>query len=134
MIDLGARRKLRRFLFSYRFLFVSLLNFLAGNLIFTFLWLINANVFAYWQIAFITTVLASIFSFQTQSRIVLRKNSTLGLINLRYLIFQIVGLASSIAFVPSFAQFFSVNLLLIQLIWSALFSVFMFIFLIFKRD
>ena len=107
--------------FGLRLLSVSFLNYLFGNLLFAFLWNVSTGNFAYWKIAIISTFLASVFSYQTQSRYILKIPAET-LVNLRYVAFQLLGLAFAILAVPSISRSWQLNIVIVQFGWSAFFS------------
>lgn len=133
MPSLEFLNRVKDSLFSIRFIAVSLLNYSAGYLIFTFLWLLTSHLLTYWQVACISTFLASIFSFQTQNRLILRRKNFMAIVNLRYITLQVTGLLLGIALVPFVGTYFSLSILFVQFIWSAFFSILAFLTLFCKR-
>lgn len=116
--------------FGFRFLSVSILNYLAGNLFFSNLWLAFGNILAFWLIVVILTVLASIFSYQTHSRISLKKQKIRKLVDFNYLIFQFISLILGILLIPQLAQFFGVNFIFMYFLWSGFASLVILLILI----
>jgi hypothetical protein len=109
--------------FGIRLLLVSISNYLFGNLLFVILWRFFNNYLAYWEIAFVSTCISSIFSYQTQSRVTLRLE--LGsIINLQYVSFQITALLLSILVVPTISDYFGLNIIIVQFGWSGICSLF----------
>jgi hypothetical protein len=107
--------------FGLRLLLVSISNYLFGNLLFAALWNFFHNHLAYWEIAFVSTCIASVFSYQTQSRLILRLKMG-SIVNFQYVAFQITGLLLSILVVPAISDHFRINIIIVQFGWSALFS------------
>ena len=104
--------------FGFRFLSVSILNYLAGNLFFSTLWLVFGNILAFWLIVGISTFLASIFSYQTHRRISLKTQKIRKLVDFKYLIFQFISLILGILLIPQLAQFFRANSIFVYFLWS----------------
>lgn len=100
---------------------VSVCNYLFGNFLFALLWGLSDRHFAYWEIATVSTCLSSVFSYQTQSRLILRQG-TESFINLYYVSFQLLGLAFAILAVPSISGLLQMNIVIIQFGWSAFYS------------
>ena len=107
--------------FGMRLVLVSLGNYLFGNFLFALLWGLSDGYFAYWEIAIVSTCLSSVFSYQTQSRLILRQG-TESFINLNYVSFQLLGLAFAILAVPSISRLLQMNIVIIQFGWSAFYS------------
>lgn len=104
-----------------RLIVVSACNYLFGNSLFALLWTVLGDRLKYWGVAVLCTCIASIFSFQTQARIVLRQ-TIVSFINFRFISFQLLGLTLAIIFVPRIADAFNVSIVIIQFGWSAFFS------------
>jgi hypothetical protein len=107
--------------FGLRLILVSLCNFLFGNILFAFLWIFLHQYFAYWGIAIVCLILASIFSYQTQSRLILGRE-TGPFINFLYITFQLLGLFLAILLVPVISDRLRLSIILIQFGWSACYS------------
>jgi len=107
----------------FRFTLVAALNFGVGFLIFSILWVTFHTVVNYFVIALVATLLASVWSYQTQNRFLLKRNILKSIISWQYLILQLSGLLLSSIAVPLITQTKSLNLLLVQLAWSFVFSV-----------
>jgi hypothetical protein len=107
--------------FGIRLFAVSTVNYFFGNVLFIILWRFFGGYLEYWQIAIICTGLASVFSFQTQSRFVLRIETT-SFFNPRYTTFQLIGLLIAITTVPAMSSHFKLDIILVQFAWSAFFS------------
>ena len=107
--------------FGIRLMIVSACNYLFGNFLFALLWTVLGEKLRYWGVAVLCTCIASIFSFQTQARFILRQ-SIVSFINLRFISFQLLGLTLAIILVPRFADAFNVNIVIIQFGWSAFYS------------
>jgi len=88
-----------KFGFSLRLLVVSMCNYVFGNILFAFIWSFTNRAAEYWEIAIVCTFISSVFSYQTQSRIIL-KNQIDAIINFKYSSFQLIGLAIAILIVP----------------------------------
>jgi hypothetical protein len=116
--------------FGFRFLSVSILNYLAGNLFFSTLWLVFDNTLAFWLIVVISTLLASIFSYQTHRRISLRTQKIKKIVDFKYLIFQFINLFLGILLIPQLAQFFGVNIVLAYFLWTGFASLIILMILI----
>jgi len=116
--------------FGFRFLSVSILNYLAGNLFFSTLWLVFDNTLAFWLIVVISTLLASIFSYQTHRRISLRTQKIKKIVYFKYLIFQFINLFLGILLIPQLAQFFGVNIVLAYFLWTGFASLIILMILI----
>jgi hypothetical protein len=126
MPKLNGQGGFKSSLFSFRFVLISLLNFTFGYSAFTVLWLWGNSFFSYWQIACASTLFSSIFSFQSQSRFVLRKRESIVLVKPSYIFLQFVGLVINIVVVPLLSDSYEINILLAQFFWSSFFSVFIF--------
>lgn len=107
--------------FGIRLFSVSIINYLFGNIMFAILWKTCGGYLMYWQIAIVCTFLASLFSFQTQSRFIL-KQETKSFFNPRYTLFQLFGLLISIIAVPALTSYSKLDLVVVQFLWSAFFS------------
>jgi hypothetical protein len=107
--------------FGFRLFVVSAVNYFFGNVLFAILWRTFGSYLEYWKIAITCTVIASIFSFQTQSRYLLRIE-TRSFFNPRYTIFQLIGLLIAIGVVPAMSLYFKLDIILVQFAWSAFFS------------
>jgi len=107
--------------FGFRVVGVSICNYLFGNILFALSWGIFHSHFVYWQIAIACTFISSIFSYQTQSRLILRRQ-TGPIINYRYIAFQLLGLALAILLVPAISNKFELSVILLQFAWSAFYS------------
>jgi hypothetical protein len=118
--------------FGFRLLVVSIANYLFGNFLFALLWIISAQRESYWVIAIISTFFASMFSYQTQSRGILR-TTTQSVINLRYISFQLFGLAFAIVVIPSISSFWQIDIIFVQFGWSAFFSLISLLLLIKRK-
>ena len=116
--------------FGFRFLSVSILNYLAGNLFFSNLWLAFGNILAFWLIVVISTLLASIFSYQTHRRISLRAQKIRKIVDFKYLIFQFINLFLGILLIPQLAQFFGVNIIFAYFLWTGFASLIILMILI----
>jgi hypothetical protein len=108
--------------FSVKFLAVSGINFLAGYLIFSLVWLALSQYVNYLSVAAIATVLASIWSFQTHNRVTLERTSIKNFVSAQYMSFQVVAVFLSSLIVPKAATSMGLNLLVVQLFWSLLMS------------
>lgn len=106
-----------------RLVVVSAVNFFFGNVLFAILWKFCGSHSEYWQIAVVCTCLASVFSFQTQSRYLLGVE-TRSYFNPRYTTFQLFGLLIAITTVPAMSIRFKIDIILVQFFWSAFFSLF----------
>ena len=102
-----------------RFLLVGALNYLFANLAFAFFWSFFQDVLGYVPIAYFVTLLSTFFSFMMQNyftwasqKFDLRKF-------LNFLIFQMLITSVSIFIVPNLSELISINLILTQVIWSA---------------
>jgi hypothetical protein len=107
--------------FGIRLFAVSSVNYLFGNLLFAILWRYLGAHLEYWLVAIICTAMASVFSFQTQSKYLLRIE-TRSFFNPRYTLFQLIGLLIAIYTVPTISSHFKLNIILVQFAWSAFFS------------
>ena len=134
MLKFRRLKKICDSLISTRFLSVSILNYSVGYLTFAASWGLLSDLLEFWQIACISTLLSSIFSHQTQNRLILQRGGPIAIINPWYILLQFIGLLSSIVLVPSSAEIFSLNILFVQFIWSAFFSIFVFLTLLFKKN
>jgi hypothetical protein len=105
-----------------RFAFVSALNFGVGYLIFSLLWVTFHSVLNYFLISFFSTLLASVWSYQTQNRFTLKRSTLKSLVSWQYLILQVLGLVLGALVVPAITQTTNLNLLIVQLAWSFVFS------------
>jgi hypothetical protein len=123
MPKLNGQDGFKSSLFSFRFILISLLNFTFGYSAFAVLWLLGNSFFTYWQIACLSTLFSSIFSFQSQSRFVLRKKGSLVLVQPSYIFLQFFSLVINIVVVPFLSDFYKINILLAQFFWSSFFSV-----------
>lgn len=104
--------------FGIRFLSVSILNYLVGNLFFSILWIALEKIFAFWQIVIVSTLLASIFSYQTHRRISLRTRKIGKVMDFKYLIFQFLNLILGILLIPELAQIFQISFIIVYFLWS----------------
>lgn len=118
--------------FGVRLLVVSIFNYLFGNCLFAVLWAVLGDRFKYWGVALLCTCISAIFSFQSQVRFVLRQ-TLVSFINFRFVSFQLLGLTLGIFFVPKFADFFNVSIVIIQFGWTAMFSLLSLLMLMQKR-
>ena len=109
--------------FVFRMFLVSGINYLFGNSVFALLWGIFKLKFQYWEIATLSTILAAIFSYQTQSRFILKNENLNSFVNSRFVGFQLLGLALSILMVPLLASSLRINIVFSNFIWSAFFSI-----------
>lgn len=107
----------------FRFTLVSALNFGVGFLIFSLLWITFYSVLSYFVIALLSTLLASVWSYQTQNRFILKRNNLNSIVSWQYLILQTSGLLLSTLCVPAITQTTNLNLLIVQLVWSFVFSI-----------
>lgn len=107
----------------YRLVFVSAINYLFGNVTFAGIWTVSKNYFMYWQVAVLSTFIASIFSFYTQSRFIFSRNQDRRFISWRYILFQIIGLFGGVLFIKNILILGEFNIILLQFIWSGAFSV-----------
>jgi hypothetical protein len=107
----------------FSFTLVSALNFCVGFLIFSLLWFAFQTELHYFVIALLSTLLASVWSYQTQNRFLLKRKTLKSLISWQYLLLQTSGLLLSTIAVPAITQATNLNLLLIQLAWSFVFSI-----------
>jgi hypothetical protein len=114
--------------FGLRLVLVSISNYLFGNLLFALTWMTFGSQLKYWEIAFLCTCVASIFSFQTQSRFIL-KHQAIRYVNFRFILFQLLGLALAIIFVPQIALSFKMNIVVAQFGWSGFYSLISLLFL-----
>ena len=124
------KKNLFRGEFRFRFLSVSILNYLAGNLFFSTLWLVFGDILAFWLIVIISTLLASIFSYQTHRRISFRTQKIRKVVDFKYLIFQFINLFLGILLIPQLAQFFGVNIILVYFLWTGFASLIILMILI----
>ena len=106
----------------YRFLLVSALNYFFGNMLFLLLWLGLKEFLEYWVIAILCTFGASIFSFQTQSRLTFRMIPAKTWVTIEYLILQFFSLTLGVVLVPWVSSELKCPLVVIQFVWSGLFS------------
>ena len=116
--------------FGFRFFSVSILNYLAGNLFFSTLWLVFDDTLAFWLIVVISTFLASIFSYQTHRRISLKTQKIRKFVDFKYLIFQFISLILGILLIPQLAQFFGVNIIFAYFLWTGFASLIILMILI----
>jgi hypothetical protein len=107
----------------FRFTFVSALNFGVGFFVFSLLWITFQTVLSYFLIALLSTLLASVWSYQTQNRFTFKRKTLASLVSWQYLILQTSGLVLSSMMVPTITQTTNLNLLLVQLVWSLFFSI-----------
>ena len=107
--------------FGIRLFSVSAINYCFGNILFAVLWKVFGGQLNHWEIAIICTCVASIFSYQTQSRYLLRMGATT-FFSPRYTSFQLFGLLIAIAIVPSLSDYLNLDVILVQFVWSAFFS------------
>jgi hypothetical protein len=107
----------------FSFTLVSALNFWVGFLIFSLLWIAFHAELHYFVIALLSTLLASVWSYQTQNRFLLKRKTLKSLISWQYLVLQTSGLLLSAIAVPTITQATNLNLLLVQLAWSFVFSI-----------
>jgi hypothetical protein len=107
--------------FGIRLFVVSGVNYFFGNVMFAILWKFFGNYLEYWKIAILCTCVASVFSFQTQSRFIL-KQRTVRFVNFRFISFQLLGLALAIIFVPRLARDLKIDIVTTQFVWSAFYS------------
>jgi len=107
--------------FGIRLFVVSAVNYFFGNVLFAVLWKFFGKYSDYWQIAILCTCVASVFSFQTQSRFIL-KQRTVRFINVRFISFQLLGLALAIIFVPRLALDLRMDIVTTQFVWSGFYS------------
>lgn len=114
--------------FGIRLFVVSAINYFFGNVLFAIFWRFFGNYLEYWQIAIICTGFASVFSFQTQSRFIL-KQRVVRFINFRFISFQMLGLALAIIFVPRLALALKIDIVTTQFVWSAFYSLLSLLFL-----
>jgi hypothetical protein len=114
--------------FGIRLFVVSAVNYFFGNVLFAILWRFFGNDSEYWQIAIVCTCVASVFSFQTQSRFIL-KQRIVRFVNFRFISFQLLGLALAIIFVPRLALALKVDIVATQFVWSAFYSLLSLLFL-----
>ena len=105
-----------------RFGLVSALNFIAGYLIFVTLWVAMQQFATYLIIASVSTTLSSILSYQSQNRFTLNRNSLQKIISLPYLAYQVFGLFLASVTIPILVEKTHLNLLIVQFIWSLIFS------------
>jgi len=124
------KKNLFRAEFGFRFLSVSILNYLVGNFFFSILWIALKNIFTFWQIVIVATLLASIFSYQTHRRISLRTQNLRKVVDFKYLIFQFLNLILGILLIPKLAQFFEISLILVYFLWSGFASLIILLILI----
>ena len=126
-----------KLLYVPRFLLVSTINYFFGNFLFAALWLLLNKHFTYFEIALCCTFFASIFSYQMQMRFILGFHDLKTILNIRYLVIQLVGLISGSIIVPKLAESISANIILVQFVWSGIFSLGSILFLFFvgkKRE
>jgi hypothetical protein len=116
--------------FGFRFLSVSILNYLVGNLFFSILWIALEKIFAFWQIVIVSTLLASIFSYQTHRRISLRTRKIGKVVDFKYLIFQFLNLILGILLIPELAQIFQISFIIVYFLWSGFASLIILLILI----
>ena len=124
------KKKLFRVEIGFRFLSVSILNYLVGIFFFSILWIALENIFAFWQIVIVTTLFASIFSYQTHRRISLKTRNLRKVVDLKYLIFQFLNLILGILLIPKLSQFYEINLIIVYYFWSGFASLFILLILI----
>ena len=128
------KKNLFRGEFGFRFLSVSILNYLAGDLFFSTLWLIFGNILAFWLIVVISTLLASIFSYQTHRRISLKTQRIRKIVDFKYLFFQFLNLTLGIFMIPRLAEFFEVNFIVMYFLWSGFASLVILLILINEKN
>ena len=116
-------RSICNVIFQFKFLWVSGMNYLFGNALFALLWIINNSFLPYFCVAAISTSIASIFSFQMQSRVLLKSKSPSKIVTPVYLAIQILGLITASITVPYFSSLTSAGYIPIQFLWSAMVSV-----------
>lgn len=109
--------------FTLRFLFFGTLNYFTGNLIFTLFWWGFHSVLSYWIIATFATISASAFSYLTHTFGTLQSRSFKHMNIILYTGVQGFGLGISALIVPGVASLLETNLLMIQYIWSGIFSI-----------
>lgn len=124
------KKNLFRSEFGFRFLSVSILNYLVGNLFFSILWIALEKIFAFWQIVIVSTLLASIFSYQTHRRISLRTRKIGKVVDFKYLIFQFLNLILGILLIPELAQIFQISFIIVYFLWSGFASLIILLILI----
>lgn len=90
---------------------------------FAILWTLNDLTFPYFLVAMITTLFASVFSFQTQSRFLVESRSVRVAVSPMYLAIQFFALAVGSVLVPYVSHLVSVGYITIQFVWSALISI-----------
>ena len=108
--------------FGIRIVIVSTINYLFGNTLFAFVWYFSQSFLKYSVVASLSTVLAAIFSYQTQSRYIFGRKTLKSFINMYYVSFQLLGLFLGILLVPLLALNLRVSIVVVQFCWSALFS------------
>jgi len=121
-----------KLLLARRFFIVSAINYLFGNLSFAALWLLLNNHFSYFEIAICCTFIASVFSYQMQMRFTLGLRKLRSFLSYRYLAIQFVGLVAGSIIVPRLAESTFAGVILVQFIWSGLFSLGSILFLFYS--
>ncbi len=124
------KKNLFRGEFTFRFLSDSILNYLTGNLFFATMWLVFGDILAFWLIVIISTLFASIFSYQTHRHISLRTQKIRKVVDFKYLIFQFINLILVILLISQLAQIFEVNFIFAYFLWSGFASLMILLILI----
>ena len=107
---------------SFRFICVSALNYLFGNMIFAICWTFSGTNFEYPAVATASTLIAAVFSYQTQARLIVKSVRVRKIINPFYLSIQLISLGLSFISVPFLANQTSLGYISAQFLWSAVTS------------
>lgn len=108
---------------STRFLIVGATNYLFGNLVFTLLWSLLSAHLSYLILASASTIISSLFSYASHTFVTLKEKTFIMQNFSLFSLVQLMGLIVSVLLVPRVASSLVVNLLLIQYLWSAIFSI-----------
>ena len=125
----GLASEFSNFGFSAKFVGISGLNYLVGNLIFMLFWFFNIWSLPYLVIASISTFLSVFFSYQTQTRILIKSRDAKKFRSFGYLSIQIGSLMLASLVVPFLSRSTSLSYIAIQFVWSAAVSVLSVLFL-----
>jgi len=103
-----------------KFLLVGVINYLFANLAFAFFWSFFQDVLGYVPIAYLVTFLSTFFSFSMQNYFTWASKKFDLTKFFNFLIFQMLITSVSIFIVPKISKLISINLILSQVIWSAI--------------
>ena len=112
-----------RIFVQIKFLVISAVNYLFGNFIFAFFWTLNNEKFQYLIVAVPSTLIASIFSYQVQSRYLVNSANRRPIVSPIFLAIQLANLGVSAIMVPFLSKETSLGLIPIQFLWSGFISV-----------